>query len=236
MQSLVEFLNRAVRRGELRFLLIGGRSLEAHGLVRFTKDVDFLVATQDIPVISGLLMKSGYQMTAETAIFSRWKHPSMMADDVDVMYVKPETFEKLLEGSKLFEIGDVTLRVPSVPSLSALKLHAMRSNAERLEKDGRDIAELLKLNPGILDKDSLEKLFCEIWVRPSLPSIQPPRLMISPSYLELDLPVVTEWLPDNDKLPAEIIDTWIQREQAMRWKPGEDRHSPLPANEMFSFD
>jgi predicted nucleotidyltransferase len=75
------------------------------------------------------------------------------------MYVKPETFEKLLEGSKQFEIGHVSLRVPSVPSLIALKLHAMRSNEERLEKDGRDVAELLKLNAGAIDKAGLEALF-----------------------------------------------------------------------------
>lgn len=143
----------------MRAFLIGGRSLEAHGLVRFTKDVDFLVASQDIPVISDILSRAGYQKTDETDIFSRWKHPSLMADDVDVMYVKPATFEKLLDGSKLFEIGHVTLRVPSVPSLIALKLHAMRSNSNRLEKDGRDIAELLRLNPGSLDKASLELLF-----------------------------------------------------------------------------
>ncbi|MBK8093559.1 MAG: nucleotidyl transferase AbiEii/AbiGii toxin family protein [Verrucomicrobiaceae bacterium] len=159
MQSLTEFLMRAERRGELRLLLIGGRSLEAHGLVRFTKDVDFLVATQDIPVMSDLLTRIGYSKFAETAVFSRWKHSSMMADDVDVMYVSPETFEKLLMDSKIFEIGTVSLRVPSIPSLIALKLHAMKSNGERLEKDGRDVAELLRLNPGVLDKTDLEALF-----------------------------------------------------------------------------
>jgi len=159
MQSLAEYLTRAERRGDLRFFLIGGRSLEAHGLVRFTKDVDFLVATHDIPVISDLLTRIGYSKFAETAVFSRWKHSSMMADDVDVMYVSPDTFEKLLVESKMFEIGPVSVRVPSIPSLIALKLHAMKSNEERLEKDGRDVAELLRLNPGVIDKASLEALF-----------------------------------------------------------------------------
>lgn len=152
---------RAERRGEMRFFLIGGRSLEAHGLVRFTKDVDFLVATNDIPMISRILAHAGYEKSAETAIFSRWKHPSMTADDVDVMYVRPETFEKLMEGSKMFDLGHVSLRVPSVPSLIALKLHAIKSNDERLEKDGRDVAELLKLNPGVIDKAGLEALFAK---------------------------------------------------------------------------
>ena len=60
--------------------------------------------------------------------------------------------------------------------------------------------------------------------------------MSQPYYLELDLPEVTEWLPEHDPLPAEVNDTWIQREQELRWKPGDDRHSPLPANEMFTLD
>lgn len=143
----------------MRFLLISGRSLEAHGLVRFTKDVDFLVATHDIPVISGLLTRVGYSKFAETAVFSRWRHASMMVDDVDVMFVSPATFEKLLVDSKMFEIGPVSVRVPSIPSLIALKLHAMNSNEERLDKDGRDVAELLRLNPGVIDKAGLEALF-----------------------------------------------------------------------------
>jgi predicted nucleotidyltransferase len=51
------------------------------------------------------------------------------------------------------------MRVPGVPSLIALKLHAIKSNPDRLEKDGRDIAELLKQNPDILDRAALETLF-----------------------------------------------------------------------------
>ena len=159
MQALADILMRAERRGEMRFFLIGGRSLEAYGFVRFTKDGDFLVATNDIPVISRVLSVAGYEKTDETAIFSRWKHPSLMTDDVDVMYVKQETFEKLVVDSKIFTIGHVSLRVPSIPSLIALKLHAMRSNPDRIEKDGRDVAELLKLNPGIIDKAGLTALF-----------------------------------------------------------------------------
>lgn len=161
MQSLAEFLCRAEHRGELKFFLIGGRSLEAYGIVRFTKDVDFLVATKDIGPMSELLLKAGYEKTAETKIFSRWKHPSMLVDDVDVMYVNSETFEKLLLGCRMFDLGTVSVRVPSIPSLIALKLHAMKSNPDRVEKDGRDIAELLKHQPNVLTRNQLEELFAK---------------------------------------------------------------------------
>lgn len=46
---------------------------------------------------------------------------------------------------------------------------------------------------------------------------------MTPAYLELDVPEVTEWLPENDRVSAEENDPWIEREQSIRWKPGEDR-------------
>lgn len=169
MQALADLMMRAEQNGTLRLFLIGGRALEAHGVVRFTKDVDFLVATEDIPAMSTVLTTAGYRKTDENAIFSRWKHPSLSVDDVDVMYVNRLTFEKLMEGSVLHQLGKTGLRVPSMPSLIALKLHAMRSNPERLEKDGRDIAELLLKNPQALDKASLETLFAKYGCSPYFP-------------------------------------------------------------------
>ncbi|MDZ4289519.1 MAG: hypothetical protein U0984_16255 [Prosthecobacter sp.] len=57
--------------------------------------------------------------------------------------------------------------------------------------------------------------------------------MTQPYYLELDLPKVTEWLPDCDQGTSEQFDAWILREQALRWKPGQDRKSDWPSNELF---
>ncbi|MES2709239.1 MAG: nucleotidyl transferase AbiEii/AbiGii toxin family protein [Verrucomicrobiota bacterium] len=166
MLALADLMMRGEQAGAFRFLLIGGRALEAHGVVRFTKDVDFLVVIEDFPAVSAALTTGGYRKTDENAIFSRWKHPSMNADDVDVMYVSGQTFGKLMEGSVIHQLGNAGLRVPSVPSLIALKLHAMRSNPDRIEKDGRDIAELLRHNPQVLDKVSLETLFAKYGCSP----------------------------------------------------------------------
>lgn len=57
--------------------------------------------------------------------------------------------------------------------------------------------------------------------------------MTPPAYLQLDLPEVTEWLPEPDALPAEVNDAWIEREQALRYQPGQDRGCPFPVNEPF---
>jgi predicted nucleotidyltransferase len=160
MQSLAEFLFRAQRRGELRFMLIGGRSLEAHGYVRNTKDVDLLIATHDIPVMERLLKSIGYRKEAETEIFSRWKHSSMEAEDVDLMYVGDATFELLDKDCVTMPIGSAELRVPSVAGITALKLHAIKNNPDRLAKDSTDILSLMRLNPTALDHDGL-RVLCE---------------------------------------------------------------------------
>ncbi|MFO1483060.1 MAG: hypothetical protein U1F71_06805 [Verrucomicrobiaceae bacterium] len=170
MQSLAEFLFRAQRRGELKFMLIGGRSLEAHGYVRNTKDVDFLIATHDIPVMERLLGSIGYRKEVETTIFSRWKHGSMEAEDVDLMFVGESTFDLLDKDCVTMKIGSAVLRVPSVAGIAALKLHAMKNNPERFTKDSSDILTLMRLNPAALGHDEFRQLCekfgnAEIWAK-----------------------------------------------------------------------
>ena len=60
--------------------------------------------------------------------------------------------------------------------------------------------------------------------------------MSQPYYLELDLPEVTEWLPENEALSPAENDAWILREQAARWRPGEDRQSTSPVEVLFTLD
>jgi|APTNR8051073442_1049403.scaffolds.fasta_scaffold02042_9 predicted nucleotidyltransferase len=167
MQSLVECLNRAERRGELRYLLIGGRSLEGHGYVRSTKDVDFLIATGDIPVMDRLLTEIGYTKVVETSIFSRWQHSSLGAEDVDLMFVNSATFEKLAEGSVPFALGSAEIKIPSVSNLVALKLHAIKNNGDRFAKDALDIITLMRLNPDALSGDGLKTL-CDRFGTPDI--------------------------------------------------------------------
>lgn len=57
--------------------------------------------------------------------------------------------------------------------------------------------------------------------------------MNAKAYLELELPEVTEWLPEPEPLSPLENDAWIEREQALRYKPGEDRGCPFPVNAPF---
>lgn len=57
--------------------------------------------------------------------------------------------------------------------------------------------------------------------------------MTSPAYLELELPEVTDWLPEHAPPTPEEHDAWIEREQSLRYQPGQDRGGPFPSNEPF---
>lgn len=55
MKEILDILWRAQERGELRFLVISGRGLEAQGCQRFAKDIDCLIATDQLPILEGLI-------------------------------------------------------------------------------------------------------------------------------------------------------------------------------------
>ena len=158
VRDIVEYLWHAQERGEISFLLIGGRSLEAYGYVRNTRDIDLLIASKDIPAMEGLLISASYQKVAESPIFSRWQHRDLMEEDIDLMFVDEGTFDKLSTGCGVLSVGSASLRVPSVASLIALKLHAMKNNPERFGKDATDILEIIKRNPMSITENELNAL------------------------------------------------------------------------------
>lgn len=154
----MEYLCRAQDRGEITFLLIGGRSLEAHGYVRNTRDIDLLIASHEIAAMERLLRLAGYQKIAESSIFSRWQHVNLMEEDLDLMFVDAITFSKLAQGSIAFQFGQDSLRVPSLGSIIALKLHATKNDPERFGRDAADILALMRINPNAVTDESLKAL------------------------------------------------------------------------------
>jgi hypothetical protein len=74
------------------------------------------------------------------------------------MLVERDTFEKIHDGSRVIDLDTLPVRVPRLAHLIALKLHAMKSNPKRELKDGADIVELLRLNPGEVSDDELKEV------------------------------------------------------------------------------
>ena len=135
-------------------LLIGGHALQAHNVVRQTVDVDCLVPETRASALEEVLGSAGFSRLARTENFSRFRHPHL--GHVDALFVDPLTFDQLSRQSLPYQIGDVTLRVPSLGHLIALKLHAIKNDPARELRDLSDIAEIVKRNS--FSNDELHRL------------------------------------------------------------------------------
>ena len=87
---------------------------------------------------------------------------------VDLMLVDDSTFGKISGGSVEANLEGVTIRIPSLAHLIAMKLHALRSGAQhRRSRDLSDVATLIQLR-GV---DLASPEYAEIVTRYATPEI-----------------------------------------------------------------
>jgi len=141
--------------------------MQAYGVVRQTLDVDCVAAEQGSLILARALKESGYEVCEQTPVFVRYRHDSPWLMDVDVLLVDASTYEGLLLDSRPWRAGTSTWRVPSLPHLVAMKLHAIRQNPARLGRDLADIISLLQQNPEVVSRGELLAL-CESFGPPGI--------------------------------------------------------------------
>ncbi|MDQ3621629.1 MAG: nucleotidyltransferase family protein [Verrucomicrobiota bacterium] len=127
-------------------LLIGGHALHAHGYSRLTLDFDCLILAGDEARMKGYLENAGWEEVFRTRSFGKYRSLGADASVIDVMFVEAETFTRLSAESFQFTFGEVTLRVPALMHLVAMKLHAIKNDPQRESRDAGDIVELLRRN------------------------------------------------------------------------------------------
>lgn len=139
LQALAE---RAADKGA-PFLLVGGWALNAHGVSRQTLDVDILVRERDVAVFEAALSDHGYTKVYATDLFAKFRAEDQALMDVDCLLTDDDTIEKMLEESQIGEIEGVTISIPSLSHLIAMKLHALKHNKAR--RHGRDLPDIVAL-------------------------------------------------------------------------------------------
>ena len=158
MKTTIDILVEGLARHKVEALVIGGYSLPAYGVMRQTLDVDCLIAETEINRLNEILSEAGYVEKEKTQNFVRYSHPSIYLMDVDIVLVDKNTFNQMMKESTVYRMGKMEIRVPSLIDLIALKLHAVKNNPERENRDMGDIVELLKSNPGNLSKAELKSI------------------------------------------------------------------------------
>ncbi|MCS1410378.1 MAG: hypothetical protein M2R45_03570 [Verrucomicrobia subdivision 3 bacterium] len=157
--DLADYVRMANDEPGLRFLVIGGYAVAAHGHVRVTFDVDFLVDAELRAQWLERAGSSGLQLRSSNDVFAQF-----IFDDehggLDLMFVQPETFASMWDGSQEKVFGTVRSRVPSLDHLLALKLHALNlSIPHRFSKDADDVEMLIRRNRLDITSERYQRLF-----------------------------------------------------------------------------
>lgn len=145
LQTVVDFLERQ----NTRYAVIGGVAIVMYGLPRTTLDLDFVVESKTQEDLVHWLESLGYRTLHRSSGYSNHSHPEPVWGELDFVYVRGETAEKLFSGCQQAPgPGGLIVPVPRPEHLVALKVVAMKNDPERTFREQEDIRFLLSL-PGV---------------------------------------------------------------------------------------
>lgn len=131
----------------VRCVLIGGFAINYYKVTRQTIDIDFIIDKEDLSKVSDYLKKAGFKLDFLHDNFARFKGNDYYLLDVDFMFVDKETLDKIINEGKEASVAGQKFIVPSLNTLIALKLHAIKCNQKlREHKDMPDIISLIRTN------------------------------------------------------------------------------------------
>lgn len=166
LQEAIRCVDRIQRELKIPCLLIGGFAVNEHGYSRNTLDIDFMIVASTLPPVKTLMRNEGFSQISEYENVTFFSKP----DDelrIDFLTADENTFSRLEANAQPCTLHGVSLRIPSLKDLLAMKIFALKGNFERRKsKDLPDIAFLTILNHLDFDEDILP--LCERYGSPDI--------------------------------------------------------------------
>jgi hypothetical protein len=156
--SVIASISREAAKEHLPCLLIGGYAVLAHGFVRTTGDIDFLVQKSQAAAWQKLLERLKFAVKFSGPAFLQFNPPPEEKLPLDLMLVSDENFGQMFSAAKEIVTDGVITKVVSLPHLFALKCHAFKSRPHRAMKDVEDLVQLTRLNKLDLNEPSLRAI------------------------------------------------------------------------------
>ena len=145
--TIFHLISEISNKSGVSCVLIGGFAVNYYKVTRQTVDVDFLITKEDFDKISEQLKKAGFELEFTEEVFTRFKGNNRYLMDIDFMFVDKDTLTKIIKDGKEISIAKQKFIVPSLNTLIALKLHAIKHNQKLREyKDLPDIINLIRTN------------------------------------------------------------------------------------------
>ncbi|MDD4018997.1 MAG: nucleotidyltransferase [Kiritimatiellae bacterium] len=137
----------------VKCLLIGGFAVNYYGYTRNTLDVDWMIAAEQRDVVRAVMQREGFTNSAVHANVMFFQRPGSNWR-VDFLEADAGTVTQLLSRVQSVAVHGVTVNVPALKDLIAMKLFSLAQNpALRMGKDLPDIVHLSVLNGLDLTRD-----------------------------------------------------------------------------------
>ena len=147
-------------KNHIRCAVIGGFALHAAGFPRATKDIDFLVHVDDLPMVKNILIGLGYDIVHESSDVVNFWGKLKELGGIDFIVAHRKYALAMLQRAKPYEIIDgYTVQVAVPEDIIGLKLQAIANDPERASQDMADIEWLIKHHHKVLDRKILEEYF-----------------------------------------------------------------------------
>ena len=158
--SLLQEVHQGAEERGLRFLLIGGFAVNAHGHARTTGDLDFAVARSDRDAWQNLIQSLGHHLGESDERFLQFESNVPGRLPIDVMLANERTFAGLWDAAIEVEYEGRRYRVASIEHLIAMKLHVLKQGKlHRFLKDFQDVVDLVRVNKLDLRTEKFRVLF-----------------------------------------------------------------------------
>lgn len=150
----MEILEILSREG-IRVAAIGGLAVVAHGVVRATEDLDFLVDRDDAARLDRCMHDQGFQTLHRSDDAANYLRDALR---IDFLFAHRPIARQLLAGAHAMCVFDQSLRVVDAEGIIGLKLQALANDPRRVQ-DASDIRDLLRIQHTRLDLERVRSYF-----------------------------------------------------------------------------
>lgn len=138
IQDTLTLAKSSLEKESIKFALIGGFALAAHGVVRATQDIDLLVDGGQKDLAKDLLSTAGFKLVFENSEALHFSGQGQL----DILLANRESTLDMLK--RVQSINNFPVPVVSAEDLIGLKIQAYKNNPDREFQDKADIQSLLK--------------------------------------------------------------------------------------------
>ena len=158
---VLDFLLGVFEREKVDFAFIGGFAVQAAGVERATKDVDFLILTHDLAKIKPILLDKGYAIVFENQEMAQFVGKTPALGRVDFLLAHRKYALSMLKRARVREWlgGKYRCKVAVPEDVIGLKIQAIANNPLRRDRDFSDIKALLKKHGKEMDMELVREYF-----------------------------------------------------------------------------